>query len=112
MIPTITETLNKIISITGNLFIHILNIGVKGGIFLNEYLMLKDLELGSAGKIKDIKFEGMARRRILDLGFVPNTIVKSLFKSPSSDPIAFEVRGTVIALRSEESSKIIIEKYP
>lgn len=79
---------------------------------MNDYIMLKDLEIGSFGKIIDIKSQGMTRRRILDLGFVPNTLVKSLFKSPSGDPIAFEVKGTVIALRSEESSNIIIEKYP
>lgn len=79
---------------------------------MSEYIMLKDLEVGLSGKIKDIKSQGMTRRRLLDLGFVQNSIVRSLFKSPSSDPIAFEIRGTVIALRSEESSKIIIEKYP
>lgn len=74
--------------------------------------MLSDLEIGCLGKIKSIESQGMVRRRMLDLGFIPNTIVKPLFSSPSNDPIAFEVRGTVIALRSEESSLIIIEKCP
>lgn len=79
---------------------------------MTNFIRLKDLEIGSSGKIVNIESEGMARRRILDLGFIPNTIVKALFPSPAKDPIAYEVRGTVIALRSEESSQIYIERCP
>ncbi|NMA34490.1 MAG: ferrous iron transport protein A, partial [Clostridiaceae bacterium] len=32
-----------------------------------------------------------------------------LIKSPSGDPTAYEIRGAVIALRSEEASKILVE---
>lgn len=79
---------------------------------MNDFTTLNKLDIGCSGKIKRIESEGIIRRRMLDLGFIPNTKVKSLFKSPSSDPIAYEVRGTVIALRSEESSQIIIKKCP
>jgi len=49
------------------------------------------------------------RRRMLDLGLICGTNVEALQKSPSGDPIAYAIRGAVIALRSEEASKILVE---
>ncbi|QED48221.1 FeoA family protein [Cytobacillus dafuensis] len=57
-------------------------------------------------RITDIFLEGVMRRRLLDLGFVPGAIIEVLKKSPLGDPIAFRVSQTTIALRKEESSKI------
>lgn len=77
---------------------------------LHDYLTLNKLDTGSSCRIVSIKTEGIFRRRILDLGFIPNTLVKTLFRSPASDPTAYELRGSVIALRSDEASQIIVEK--
>lgn len=44
----------------------------------------------------------------MDLGLVENTVVEALRKSPSGDPTAYQFRGTVIALRSEEASNIFV----
>lgn len=52
---------------------------------------------------------GQIRRRFLDLGMICGTKIKPVLISPSGDPTAFEIRGTTIALRKEESSKIEIE---
>ena len=79
---------------------------------MNNYLTLNKLDIGSSCKIISIESKGIFRRRLLDLGFIPNTLVKALFRSPASDPTAYEVRGTVIALRSDESSQIIVEECP
>jgi ferrous iron transport protein A len=35
--------------------------------------------------------------------------IESLRKSPAGDPVAYQIRGAVIALRSEEASKVLIE---
>lgn len=64
---------------------------------------------GKSAKVKDLTASGNSRRRMLDLGLVIDTIVESLRKSPSGDPTAYEIRGAVIALRSEEASKIMVE---
>lgn len=66
-------------------------------------------EKGNVIKIISLKLEGVMRRRLLDLGFVPGAIVEVIRKSPLGDPIAFRVSQTTIALRKEESSKIIGE---
>ncbi|SDN36425.1 ferrous iron transport protein A [Fictibacillus solisalsi] len=57
-------------------------------------------------QITSMDIEGVMRRRLLDLGFVPGAVVEVVRKSPLGDPIAFRVSQTTIALRREESSKI------
>ncbi len=74
-----------------------------------KLIPLHELPTGSFGKVKKITAEGNSRRRMLDLGLIEDTTVESLLKSPAGDPIAYEIRGAVIALRSEEASKIFIE---
>ncbi|MEQ2528083.1 ferrous iron transport protein A [Bacillaceae bacterium CLA-AA-H227] len=61
---------------------------------------------GNLIKISSISLEGVMRRRLLDLGFLPGAIVEVIKKSPLGDPIAFRVSQTTIALRKEESMKI------
>ncbi|PKM52677.1 MAG: ferrous iron transport protein A [Firmicutes bacterium HGW-Firmicutes-7] len=75
----------------------------------NNLIPLDHLPVGSFGIVKKLTAEGTARRRMLDLGLIDDTTVESLRKSPVGDPIAYEIRGAVIALRSEEASKILVE---
>lgn len=70
---------------------------------------LNNLKLGEQGKINSLNCTGALRRRLLDLGLVKNTKITAMLKSPSGDPIAYEVRGSVIALRQEDSKQIEIE---
>jgi Fe2+ transport system protein A len=67
---------------------------------------LTRLPIGRAAEVIDICAEGAARNRLLDLGLVPSTIVEAIRKSPIGDPVAYKIRGAIIALRSEESSQI------
>jgi ferrous iron transport protein A len=67
---------------------------------------LTQLPVGSRAEIVNIKSEGLTRNRLLDLGLVPSTIVRAIRKSPAGDPVAYEIKGAVIALRAEESGQI------
>jgi DtxR family Mn-dependent transcriptional regulator len=49
---------------------------------------------------------GPERRRLLDLGFVPGTVVEVDMVSPAGDPTAYRVRGAVVALRREQANLI------
>ena len=60
--------------------------------------------------VTELKCNGAIRRRLLDLGIVKGTKIKSIFKSPAGDPTAFEIRGTILALRKEDASLIMIEQ--
>ncbi|WP_324822924.1 FeoA family protein [Sinanaerobacter sp. ZZT-01] len=74
-----------------------------------EWMTLDKLPAGRFGEVKRITADGQARRRLLDLGLINETKVESLRKSPAGDPTAYEIRGAVIALRSEEASKIFVK---
>ena len=66
--------------------------------------------VGSLCKVKKINLNKAEKERILDLGMIPGTDIKVLQKSPLGDPTAYLIRGSVIALRSEYTKKITIEK--
>lgn len=53
---------------------------------------------------------GLARRRLLDLGFVPGTRVRAELSSMGGDPMAFRVRNTLIALRKAQAAFILVKR--
>lgn len=75
----------------------------------DRMMPLSFLPVGRKARVKALKSNGISRRRLLDLGLISDTVIEALQKSPSGDPVAYLVRGAVIALRSEEASKIIVE---
>ena len=53
---------------------------------------------------------GPERRRLLDLGFVAGTPVEVEMTSPSGEPTAYRVRGTVIALHREQARLVQVKR--
>ncbi|MFY9382037.1 MAG: FeoA family protein [Eubacteriales bacterium] len=78
----------------------------------SDLISLDKLPVGSFGKVRKLTAEGISRRRMLDLGLIYDTTVEALLKSPVGDPTAYEIRGAVIAMRSEEASKVLVESIP
>ena len=72
---------------------------------------LNNLPINKIGIIKKINSKPEIKRRLLDLGMIENTIIKPIYKSPLKDPTAYLVRGSIIALRNEDSKNIYINKY-
>ena len=64
---------------------------------------------GTTAKAVKLLLEGGMRRRMRDIGLIEGTQIRCLNRSPSGDPTAYLIRGAVIALRREDSSKIIVE---
>jgi DtxR family Mn-dependent transcriptional regulator len=56
--------------------------------------------------------QGPQRRRLLDLGVVPGTLVVPELVSTSGDPVAYRIRGALVALRREQASWIEVEEAP
>ena len=69
---------------------------------------LNDAKLNDTVTIKSLNCTGKLQRRFLDLGIIPGTKITPVFSSIFNDPIAYEVRGFVIAIRNEDSKKIIV----
>ncbi|MDO7787814.1 FeoA family protein [Desulforamulus aquiferis] len=76
--------------------------------FEGNVMALYDLPIGKTAVVDSIEAEGLARRRMLDLGLIPGTKIEALRVSPSGDPKAFKIRGAVIAFREEESTQIMV----
>ena len=53
--------------------------------------------------------QGAQRRRLLDLGLVPGTAVTPELTSAAGDPVAYRIRGALIALRRTQAGLIWIE---
>lgn len=62
--------------------------------------------IGEQFLVKKVAIQGELKRRLLDLGFVQNSVIEVLKASPLGDPTSYRVAGTVIALRKEESQLI------
>lgn len=75
---------------------------------------LCDLETGAEATVLGLApaCRGAARRRLLDLGFVPGTRVSVDLVSPTGDPTAYRVRGSVVALRRNQAELIRISASP
>ena len=69
------------------------------------------LNIGKKGKVQSLLFEGPVRRRMLDLGVIEGTEIAPLFTSPSGSPVAYLIRGAVIALRSDITSGIMVREF-
>lgn len=73
---------------------------------------LSELTYGEEAEILGIdeSCEGEVRRRLLDLGFVRGTKITVQNISPLSNPVAYSLRNTLIALRNEQAACILINK--
>jgi len=71
---------------------------------------LAEMNQGDSAVVCKLVSSGGMRRRLQDIGLIPGTKVKCIQKSPLGDPVAFLIRGSVIALRYEDSSGIIVKQ--
>ncbi|QAT60858.1 MULTISPECIES: FeoA family protein [Tissierellales] len=74
----------------------------------NKEISLDQLPIGTKANVTMLTSDGTTRRRMLDLGIIKGTEIEPLYKSPSGNPVAYLIRGAVIALRSDVSSKIMV----
>lgn len=72
-------------------------------------ISLDRLPIGKKANVFCLLSDGADRRRMLDLGVVGGTEIEPLYRSPSGNPVAYLIRGAVIALRTDVSSKIMMK---
>lgn len=73
-------------------------------------MTLDKLPVGSSGKILKVNGEGALRRRFLDMGLTPKTVVLVAKTAPLGDPIELRLRGYELSIRLEDARNIEIEK--
>ena len=70
--------------------------------------ILTSLKVDEEAKVIGLLSNTTMRRRLQDIGLIEGTQVKCVLKSPGGDPIAYQIRGAVIALRNEDSANIMV----
>lgn len=72
----------------------------------NTPIALHMLCPGQSARIQSLHCDAALQRRLLELGFIEHTVVRCLYQGSCGSPIAFCVRGAVIALRATDAAKI------
>jgi DtxR family Mn-dependent transcriptional regulator len=74
--------------------------------------VLSSLKLGEKAVVKGISpyCRGRQRRRLMDLGIVPGTVVTARLRSAAGNPIAYEVMDASIAIRKEQADLIFVKR--
>jgi DtxR family Mn-dependent transcriptional regulator len=77
-----------------------------------KYELLSSLEIGEKAEIAGISpnCRGQQRRRLMDLGIVPGSLVSAEMKSASGDPVGYRVMGTTIGIRKKQADLIFINR--
>ena len=73
-------------------------------------MTLRDLKVGSSGRVLSVGGEKALRRRLLDMGITPRTTVTVKKAAPLGDPIELLLRGYVLTLRLADAAQIEIEE--
>lgn len=71
-------------------------------------ITLACLPEGCTATVTQMRSSGSMRRRLMDMGLIEGTRVICLHRSPAGDPIAYLIRGAVIALRKEDTGNIFV----
>ena len=72
-------------------------------------MYLSDMNVGDKAIVKKIEASENIKRRLLDIGLINGTQVECVLKSPFNDPMAYLIRGAIIAIRKNDCNKIEVE---
>jgi DtxR family Mn-dependent transcriptional regulator len=77
-----------------------------------KYSLLSSLDIGESAEVAGISpnCRGQQRRRLMDLGIVPGSLISAEIKSASGDPVGYRVMGTTIGIRKQQADMIFIHK--
>ncbi len=73
---------------------------------------LASLHVGDSAVVMGISraCRGLQRRRLMDLGLVPGTVISAELTSMSGNPTAYNIRGATIALRKDQANFVHVRR--
>ena len=74
------------------------------------FMTLNELKVGKSGRVLSVGGEKALRRRLLDMGITPRTLITVKKAAPMGDQIELLLRGYVLSLRLQDAEKITIEE--
>ncbi len=67
-----------------------------------------ELEPGQRGTVVEINASPVIRRRLLDMGIIPNVRVQMERTTATGDPVWLRVQSYQLALRRDEAASVIV----
>ena len=71
---------------------------------------LAEISLGRAVTVRAVDGPRAFRRRLLEMGLVPGTIVRVVTVAPLGDPLRIDVRGGQWSIRRAEAAQIEVDE--
>lgn len=71
---------------------------------------LNNLSLGENAIILENNVKGKNKRHLINLGLSSKNKIKCLYKSPLNDPVAYQIKNVIIAIREDDSKNILIHR--
>ena len=69
-----------------------------------------ELKIGEKARIKKIYLEEQKQAKLFHLGLIEEEEITCKFKNPFHSPIAYQIKGCVFAMRTEDADQIEVEK--
>ena len=70
---------------------------------------LHEIQTGESARLSSVGGERSFRRRLMELGFLPGTLVRLVRSVPVGDLVELEIRGSHISLRQSEAGALGFE---
>ena len=70
---------------------------------------MSEMKTGERGLINKVGGSGQIRRRLLDMGVIPKTVVEIERIAPLGDPIWIRLKGYQLSLRKHEADSVLVE---
>ena len=88
----------------------IIESGLRRGFDMGERICrLASMHPGQRGRIAGLHVAGDIGQRLRDMGFVRGAGIECVYASPFGDPVAYFVKGTLIAVRNGDAENIEVE---
>jgi ferrous iron transport protein A len=71
--------------------------------------LLRDLSPGQSARLAQIGGDRSFRRRLMEMGFLPGTVVRLVRRVDVADLLELEIRGSRISLRRSEAGSLFLE---
>ena len=71
---------------------------------------LDELKTGECGLVKKIRSNSRFKRRLIEMGFIPESKIRVIKFAPLRDPGEYALEGYHVAIRKTEAADITMER--
>ena len=75
-------------------------------------MTLKAVKPGTRVMVQKLTGCGKVRRRLMDMGIIPGTVMEVQKIAPLGDPVEIKFKGYNLSLRREEADMVVVEMLP